>query len=157
MRISFIFLLAWLCAMPVFAATGGSISGLVMDPSRAVISDVVVVARNTNTGIVQKAATSSAGFYAFPTLPSGHYELLVEHAGFKHYQQKGIEVTSNAAVRVDIQLSLGSHTETLLVTESPTQVEITNTQMGDLITSTKMTDIPVNGRSYTDLLALQTV
>ncbi len=119
------------------------------------MSEVTLVARNSATGVKQKTVTNTAGFYAFPILPSGRYELRIEHAGFKPYLQTGLDVTSDAALRIDIRLMVGAHTETIMVTESPTQVETANTHMGDLITGTKMTGIPVNGRSYTDLLALQ--
>lgn len=137
------------------AATGGSILGLVQDASGGVMPDVTVVARNSATGVELKTVTNAAGFYAFPTLPSGRYELRVERAGFKPYLQTGLDVTANAALRIDIRLMVGAHTETMIVTESVTQVETANTHIGDLISGTKMTGIPVNGRSYTDLLALQ--
>ncbi len=137
------------------AATGGSIAGLVQDASAGVMSDVTLVARNLATGVEQKTVTNTAGFYAFPILPSGHYEVRIEHPGFKPYLQSGLDVTSDAALRIDIRLMVGAHTETIMVTESPTQVETANTHMGDLINATKMTGIPVNGRGYTDLLALQ--
>ena len=119
------------------------------------MSEVTVVVRHSATRVEQKTVTNTAGFYAFPTLPSGAYELRIEHAGFKPYLQTGLDVTINAALRIDVRLMVGEHSETMTVTESPTQVETANTHMGDLISGTKMTNIPVNGRSYTDLLALQ--
>lgn len=146
-------LLAAFC--PASAGTGGSIAGSVADPTGATVPDVMVAARNTDTGVPQRVATNGAGFYAFPALPGGHYELRIEHAGFKPYLQTGLEVTSNAALRVDIRLELGPRNETVTVTESPARIETANTQMGELITGAKMTGMPVNGRSYTDLLALQ--
>ena len=150
-----VYLLAVVAGTAALAATGGAIAGLVQDASGGVMSDVTVVALNLATGVEQKIVTNTAGFYAFPTLPSGGYELRVEHAGFKPYLQTGLDVTTNAALRVDVRLMVGEHSETMTVTESPTQVETANTNMGDIITGTKMTSIPVNGRSYTDLLALQ--
>lgn len=56
---------------PALAATGGSIAGTVADPSGAMMPEVIVMARNIDTGIVQRSATNEAGFYAFPALPSG--------------------------------------------------------------------------------------
>ncbi len=144
-----------LAFFPLHASTGGSVAGLVLDSTDAVMPGVVVVTRNAATGVEQKTITNVAGFYAFPSLPSGPYELRIEHDGFKPYRQTGVEVTATAALRIDIRLTLGAHSETMTVTESPAQVETANTHMGDLITETKMTAIPVNGRSYTDLLALQ--
>ena len=141
--------------LPAISATGGSIAGSITDPSGATIPGVVVVARNVGTGVAQEVATNAAGFYAFPILPSGLYELLVEHPGFKPYLLEKIEVTSSSALRADIRLALGPRSEMLTVAESPTRVETDNTQMGDLIGGGKIAGMPVNGRSYTDLLALQ--
>jgi len=148
-------LVALLICIPAIAATGGSIAGTVSDASGAVMAQVTVVSRNTATGVEQATATNGAGFYAFPTLPSGQYELRIEHAGFKAHLQKGLQVTSDAALRVDVVLTVGARTESMTVADSTNQVETANTQMGDVIGGDKVTAIPVNGRSYTDLLALQ--
>jgi hypothetical protein len=148
----FVFIAA---GFPAVAATGGSIAGVVQDDSGAVMTDVTLVARNSATGVEQRTVTNAAGFYAFPILLSGRYELRIEQPGFKPYLQTGIEVTSDAALKIDVRLTVGTHTETILVTDSLTQVETANTHMGDLISGSKMTGIPVNGRSFTDLLALQ--
>jgi hypothetical protein len=154
-RATLLVLLAFAAGFSGLAGTGGSIAGTVADPSGAVMPDILVVARNMETGVALKASTNREGFYAFPTLPSGPYELQVEQPGFKPFKRTGLEVTSGAAVRIDIELILGEHSEALTVSESPAQVETANTQMGELISATKMTSIPINGRSYTDLLALQ--
>ncbi|MBI4905226.1 MAG: TonB-dependent receptor, partial [Acidobacteria bacterium] len=149
-----VLLASYLCFL-AFSATGGSISGVIADGSGGIIATVTVTARNSATGLQHKTVTNSAGFYAFPTLPSGKYELYVEHPGFRPYSQTGLEVTSDGALRIDILLMIGPLTETVTVTESPSRVETANTHLGDLINASKMTSLPVNGRSYTDLLALQ--
>jgi len=154
-RATLLILLVLAADFSVLAGTGGSIAGTVADPSGAVMPDIAVFARNTETRVALKASTNREGFYAFPTLPSGPYELQVEQPGFKPFKRTGLEVTSGAALRLDIELILGAHSEALTVSESPAQVETANTQMGELISATKMTSIPINGRSYTDLLALQ--
>jgi hypothetical protein len=137
------------------AGTGGSIAGTVVDPSGGVMPDVIVSARNTDTGVAQKTATNAEGFYAFPTLPEGRYQLEIAHSGFQPYTKAAVLVTSNAALRVDIQLNLEAHGEAVTVTESPTHVETTSTQIGELVAAQQVASIPINGRSYTDLLALQ--
>jgi len=149
---SFIGLVA---VLPVLAATGGSISGTISDSSGAAIPDVAVVARNADTAVVLRAATNESGFYAFPDLPVGHYSLDVEQPGFRPYTQAGLDVTLNAALRVNIGLVLGPQTETVTVVETNDEIKTASTQMGEIINATTIADIPVNGRSYTDLLALQ--
>jgi hypothetical protein len=138
-----------------FASTGGSIAGTVADPSGGVMPDVTVTVRNTDTGIAQRIITNSEGFYAFPTLPEGRYELQMEHSGFQPYRGGGVLVTSNAALRIDVQLLLEAHDEAVTVSESATHLETTNTQIGELIAAQQVASVPINGRSYTDLLALQ--
>jgi hypothetical protein len=140
---------------PALCATGGSIAGLVEDASGGVMAGVSVIARNSDTAVEHKTVSNTAGFFAFPILPSGSYELRIEHPGFKPYLQRHINVASDAGLQINIELMVGQHTEVITVIEAPAQVETANTHMGDLITGTKMTGIPVNGRSYTDLLALQ--
>ena len=137
------------------AGTGGSIAGSVSDPSGAVMPGVLVVARNTETGATLKTVTNADGFYAFPALAEGHYDLRMEHPGFRPYERSALAISSNAALKIDVQMVLQKQDEAVTVTEAPAQVETTNTQMGELITGKSMTGIPINGRSYTDLLALQ--
>jgi hypothetical protein len=150
-----IILFALAAGFSCLGGTGGSIAGTVADPSGTVIPDVLVVARNTETGVMQKTATNGEGFYAFPAVPVGRYELQIEHSGFKPYKRTDVLVKLNDALRIDIQLSLETQSETVTVSESAAPVETTNTQMGELITARTVASIPVNGRSYTDLLALQ--
>ena len=113
------------------------------------------VARNAETGLTRKTTTNDEGVYGFPALPQGDYELQIEHPGFQPFKRVGVVVNSNAALRVDVQLILRPQAEAVTVSESPTQVETNNTQMGELIAASKLASIPVNGHSYTDLLALQ--
>ncbi len=137
------------------AATGGSIGGVVTDSSHAVIPDVQVTARNTGTGALQRVSTSAEGSYAFSGLAGGSYELQVEHPGFNQFQKTGLKV-AGAGLRVDIELLVEAHAEAVTVNESATLIDPANTQLGELVTASKMAGIPVNGRGYTDLLALQT-
>ena len=142
-------------SIAIAAATGGSLAGTVSDATGGAIPGAKVSVRNIATGISQTTIANSAGFYAFPVLPSGDYELRVEHDSFKPHVQAGLSVTSTAALKMDVELVIGAHNEAITVQEAPFEVDAANTQMGDSICSKKMAAIPVNGRSYTDLLALQ--
>ncbi|MGB6077736.1 MAG: carboxypeptidase regulatory-like domain-containing protein, partial [Candidatus Acidiferrales bacterium] len=147
-------LLPWL-ASSAWAGVGGSIAGTVTDPSGGVIPSATVTATNTDTGIPQSVSTDDKGFYSFPSLPVGHYELEVEHAGFKLYRRTGIVLDANAALTVDAALVLGPRSEVVTVKEDQVHVETITTEMGQVITGGQMTAVPLNGRSFTDLLALQ--
>jgi hypothetical protein len=137
------------------AAPGGSISGAVVDPSGAVIPGVAVTLLCAETGVKQIATSNSDGSYLFPALPAGHYEIEIHHPGFKPYRQVGLSLDATTVLQVDVKLELGTQTETVTVSESGVHVEATSTQMGEAVTGAKITAVPLNGRSYTDLLALQ--
>jgi carboxypeptidase family protein len=110
---------------------------------------------NAESGITYTTRTDSRGSYWFPSLPVGHYDLDVRHPGFRDYKQTGLTLDVNTALVVDILLQLGAETQQVTVNAGAVQVETANTQKGELIGGTKMTTLPLNGRSYTDLLALQ--
>jgi Carboxypeptidase regulatory-like domain/TonB dependent receptor-like, beta-barrel len=133
----------------------GSISGVVTDPSNAVVSGVTVVATNTQTGVSTSVTSDVKGFYSLPSLPVGTYELQVSQTGFKTYKQTDLVVNANSALRVDVPLQVGAISERIEVHSDTVHVETESTQMGEVITSKSMTAVPLNGRAYTDLLALQ--
>ncbi len=137
------------------AGVTGSISGTVTDPTGAIMPGVSVVALDTDTGIQTSTQTNAAGFYNFPALPTGHYEIRITETGFEEYRQTGLVIDVNTALRIDATMKVGSVNQEVSVTSSAVHVETTNTQMGEVIGNTKMTTLPLNGRSYTDLLALQ--
>ncbi len=139
----------------VWGAVTASISGTVTDSTGAVIPKVSVVVLNTQTGVTNSTQTNAAGFYSFPALPTGHYEVKITASGFEEYQQTGIVLDVNNALRVDATLNVGSVTQQVSVSSTVVHVETSNTQMGEVIVGSKMTALPLNGRAYTDLLALQ--
>ena len=142
-------------ALTAWAGVGGSISGAVRDPSGGVVPRASVTATNTETGIRQSASTDDKGFYSFPSLAIGHYDLAVEVASYKPYRRTQIVVNANSALTVDVTLELGQRNEVMTVRENQVQVETTSTQLGEVITGGQVVTVPLNGRSYTDLLALQ--
>ncbi|HLM98970.1 MAG TPA: carboxypeptidase regulatory-like domain-containing protein [Bryobacteraceae bacterium] len=148
-------LLICLCTPATFGAVTGRVSGTVKDPTSAVIPEADVAAIETQTGIKTVTKTDSAGFYSFPALAVGRYDLDVRAKGFKDFKQTGLTLDVNTALQVDIPLQLGEASQEVTVNAAAVQVETTNTQMGEVISETKMTTVPLNGRSYTDLLALQ--
>jgi Carboxypeptidase regulatory-like domain/TonB dependent receptor len=153
--IACVLLLVLLLGPGLWAGDGGTISGTVRDASGAVISAARVTANNTQTGAKRVGATDSAGFFAFANLPVGRYDVSVESAGFKPYRRSDIAVDVESSLRVDAQLEIGEQTQEVKVEEEQVHVETSDTQLGEVITGRKMTSVPLNGRSYTDLLALQ--
>jgi hypothetical protein len=154
-RLMLLIIVSLLQIQPLSAQVTARVAGTVRDPSGSVVVGVTVTALNTETGVRQTSTTDERGSYAFPGLAVGHYELNATQRGFKDYRQTGLTLDVNTALKIDITLQLGSQTERVTVNTAAVQVETTNTQMGEVITGTKMTTVPLNGRSYTDLLALQ--
>ena len=107
------------------------------------------------TGVQQQVITNDRGFYSFPNLAVGRYNIVIEKTGFKPYQRTGIAIDANSTLVVDAVLEVGGHAEAITVTENAVHVEVSDTQMGEVVSGTKMAAVPLNGRSYTDLLALQ--
>ena len=137
------------------ASVGGSISGTVKDGTGAVVARTVVTATNTDTGVRQTVTTGTNGVYTFPILSVGRYSVEVTQSGFQSYRRIGIVIDVNSALVEDIVLQLGTRTDTVTVNDDAVHVETSSTQMGEVITGAKMTAVPLDGRSYTDLLALQ--
>jgi hypothetical protein len=141
--------------LPVHASSGGSISGTVKDPSGAVVSNAQVAVTNADTGVTRSGAANSAGAYVVAGLPVGRYSISITAGGFKPYRKTNVALDVNDALLVDAVLEVGQHAETVTVSDSAGQVETTNTQLGEVIRSAVIASMPLDGRSYTDLLALQ--
>src|SRR4029077_6434670 len=148
-------LLALLSGPIAFGQVFGRISGTAKDPTGSVVPGVSVTATCTETGIKSTTQTDVQGFYAFPSLPVGHYDVQASASGFKDFTVTGLTLDVNSALSVDIPLTLGSQAEHISVEAAALQVETTNTQMGEVISGNSITSIPLNGRSYLGLLALQ--
>ncbi|HUE03096.1 MAG TPA: carboxypeptidase regulatory-like domain-containing protein [Bryobacteraceae bacterium] len=134
---------------------GGSLSGTISDPHNLPVSGATVTVINTATGLRQIVSTSAQGFYSFPDLAVGAYNLTVEASGFRTYRATHLALDTNSALRLDVPLALGERREQITVTASAVHVETVDTQLGEVVSGTKITAVPLNGRSFTDLLALQ--
>src|SRR5262249_60549390 len=86
----FVSLLAW-------ASITGTVSGVVTDSSGAVIPNAQVVAIDTQTGVRTTVTTDAKGFYSFPSLPVGNYDLEITQVGFKTFRQTGLVINANSA------------------------------------------------------------
>jgi hypothetical protein len=114
-----------------------------------------VSATDIDTGVHATLTTNGSGFYSFPQLNVGRYNITIEKKGFKPYQRTGISIDANSALTVDAALNIGETSDVITVEENQTQVETMSTQIGEVITGARMTAVPLNGRSFTDLLSLQ--
>jgi len=143
-------------ASPVRADVTGTILGNVTDPSGAAVPGATVTLSDASKGLRREAVTDSIGFYQFLAVPVGeNYVIDVEVQGFRKSTQTGIKLLVNQKYRADLQLQVGEINQTVTVSSNAVQVESTSNQLGDVIEDRKMTSLPLNGRSYIDLLGLQ--
>jgi carboxypeptidase family protein len=138
-----------------WGSVAGSISGTVKDPSGSVVPDANVTVRETGTGICHQTHTNAKGYYTLPVLPVGRYELEVHASGFRNYERRDIVLDTDAALTLDASLEVGGDTQTVSVTDNSLHVETVSTQLGEAISGREMQAVPLNGRSFTDLLSLQ--
>lgn len=142
-------------AVAVWASITGSISGIVTDPSGSVVPNATVTATNVDTGVQSSIHTDGAGFYNFPNLPVGNYDIEITAPGFKTYSRTAIRIDANSVVSVDVKLKMGAIAEKVTVRSDVVQVETQSTQMGEVINTEKILATPLNGRDFTNLLSLQ--
>lgn len=150
-----IFLLAAVSAWTLSAGIGGSISGSVSDPAHLAVAGATVTAIDTATGLSYRATTNSSGAYAFADLPVATFDVEFAANGFQTYRRTNLVVDTNSTVRADVSLPLGNRREQVTVVATETHVETVDTQLGEVISGSKIAAVPLNGRSFTDLLALQ--
>src|SRR5579871_2824595 len=139
----------------VHADVTGSILGVVTDRSQGVVSGAKIVVSNAQTNFKQEATTGTDGSFRFLALPVGIYKLTINAGGFRPFEESNIEVKVNDQLRFDVVLDVGNVNEKVEISANAVQVQTENTQLGDVIDSKKMLALPLNGRSYIDLLGLQ--
>lgn len=133
----------------------GAISGTVRDSAQAVVPGAKVRIVNVQTNASQETTTAGDGSYHFLALQPGPYRITVTAPGFQSYTARDITLQVNDQLRADVTLQVGTVAEHVDVSASAVHVETVNTQLGDVIDSKKMLALPLNGRSYIDLLGLQ--
>ena len=152
---SAVLLFPFLSTALLWASVSGSISGTVKDPSGRVVVQAHVTVRELNTSLTYETHTDNKGYYTFPVLRVGHYVLRVDATGFGTYERKDIVLDTNAALTLDALLVVGGASQSVTVTDNTLHVETSSTQLGQVITGRQMTSVPLDGRSYTDLLSMQ--
>jgi Carboxypeptidase regulatory-like domain/TonB dependent receptor-like, beta-barrel len=134
---------------------GATLSGLVSDPSGAVIPAADVSVRNVATGVTTAVKTDSVGFYTVPNLVPGSYDVTVTAAGFSTQVRSGIALTVGAQQSLNVVLAVGQATEKVEVTGAAPAVQLASSTLSAVVTSNTVVELPLNGRDWTQLAALQ--
>ncbi len=133
---------------------GGSISGTVTDSTSSRIAGAIVVVRNVETGTERKLITDSEGRYGAPSLTVGSYDLIVKRDGFTPERRSGVSLTVGQSVQVDLTLKIGAVSEQVNVVDTPATVNLTTQQTSGLVDERQVKQLPLNGRSYDQLITL---
>ena len=154
-RATLLALIVLLCTSLAFAQSDlGSISGVVKDPSGAVIPKVQVIVKNEASGTERPATTNEAGFYTVTNIPPGMYSVTADAAGFKKFEAVHNKLDPSAALGVDISLTVGAAAETVEVTASA-QVLQTESGVNQALVGRQQIDLlELNGRNPVGLAAL---
>jgi hypothetical protein len=133
----------------------GTISGVVSDPSGAVIPQATVTISNVDTGLIRTVTTNEMGEYTAPDLPNGNYRITVKQANFKEAVTSKVELHVASTALVNVQLQMGNTSEQVTVEANTIQVQTDSAQLGEVITAAQVTDLPLNGRNFVALTQLQ--
>ena len=115
LSVIFTILILTVGAATAYAGVTATISGLVRDPSGAVVPDAQVIAKNRQNGTAMNTVTDAQGFYSLQGLPVDTYDVEINKAGFKRFVQSGLTLSVNDVLKVDAVLQLGSAEEKVTV------------------------------------------
>src|SRR5271165_4532544 len=132
----------------------GSITGVVSDPSGAVVPNAKVTLLNTDIGLTLETTTNGGGEYTFSPVRIGKYSVSVSAAGFSTTTQQNLTVAIAQNVRANVQLTPGSATQTVEVTAAPPELQTEDASTGQVINGQSVVNLPLNGRNFTFLAQL---
>jgi hypothetical protein len=142
--------------VPGFAqVVGATLSGTVTDASGAVIPNAQLSIKNTATGVTRTTAAGTSGFYTVPNLSPGSYEVTVTAPGFARQVRSGITLTVGAEQSLNMTLQVGQVSQEVQVTGEAPLVELASSTLGATLNSNTAVELPLNGRDWTLLAALQ--
>ena len=138
----------------LYGQSQGSLVGTVRDPAGAVVPRAEVVATRNETGIAHRAKTTDNGDYRFPNLPVGTYTLTVNAPSFRELKIERLEIHVATTVRQDGALQVASVAAGVEVIESTPLVKSETSEIGQLVSSQQISELPINGRNVYQLLRL---
>jgi hypothetical protein len=151
------FLLLWVCLLSSIAFcqfTNATISGGVTDVTGNLILDADVEIANDATGVIYSARTNNSGMYLVPILPPGHYHVQVSKQGFKTIIKADVVLNVQSAVALNFTLPVGATSESLTVNAATPAMNTTDATVSTVVDRKFVENLPLNGRSFQDLIAM---
>ena len=151
----FLALLSSVALLPLSAqVVGGTISGIVQDSTGAAIPGASVVVRNVETGAVRSLVTGSDGRFSAPSVPIGSWSITISHPGFKTQKRDDLNLVVGQDLDLTFQLGVGAVTQQVVVGAQAFTINTTTEQTSGLIDERQVKQLPLNGRSFDELLTL---
>ena len=147
-------LVLFVCSCAALGQGYGTINGQVKDPTGAAVAGANISVIDTLTGTTRTAVSGTDGFYTIPSMPPATYSLSATSNGFKKFSQSGILLHESQSLTVDLALQLGDVSETVTVNTQVVQVDTTTPTLKEVVDSTRMVEIPLNGRNAAQLTTL---
>ena len=149
-------LLLILCIAPcaIAQSTNATISGVVVDPSGRVIPDADIEILNAATGVHYSSKTNSDGIYSLSILPPGEYLVQISKGGFKTLIKPGIVLNVQSALALNFTLPVGATSESVTVEAGAPLINTTDASVSTVIDSKFVKNMPLNGRSFQDLISM---
>jgi outer membrane receptor protein involved in Fe transport len=149
-------ILGMLVAIPAQAqVAGATLTGTITDPAGRVVPGAQIVITNEATGVVNKLATNSDGNYTAGNLIPGDYTISITAAGFNTEERTGIELTVGGQQVLDLTLKVGASKISVEVTTEAPEIQLNSSDISAVVNATTVRELPLNGRSWTDLATLQ--
>jgi len=143
-----------LASRPLAAQVGAEISGRVEDATGSGIGAAVVTVKSLETGASRAVTTSTEGYYRVPALALGEQEIRVEKTSFKPLVRTGIHLVVGQDAVVNVQLELGPLSQEMVVSADAPLVNTSTAAVSGLVGEQEVKDLPLNGRSFDDLITL---
>src|SRR5258708_1886204 len=134
--------------------SAGSVTGIVRDASGSAIADASVTLRNVDTTIERKTVSNDAGNYVFLNLGPGKYALEATAPGFATKRIAEFILAVNQTASIDVSLQVGSQSEVVTISAETEQLDVSTADLGTVIATKQVNDLPLNGRNFTQLLSL---
>src|SRR5712692_5320072 len=152
--LSFLWLLWAPCVSSLTAQVSAVVSGIVTDQSGAAVSAATVTVKSVDTGAVRTTSTDDSGLYRVFSLPVGEYEIRVRKSGFTEAIRTGVHLVVGQTATVDLALRVGGASEVVTVNADAPLVSVATNDISGLVGERQIRDLPLNGRSYDQLLTL---
>ncbi len=134
---------------------GGTLSGTITDPTGRAVAQAQIVIKNLATGVERTITTNADGFYTAVNLLPGDYQVTISATGFNTEVKSGITMNVGGQQSFDLTLHVGTVSHTVQVTTEAPAVQLTSSEISATVNATTVRELPLNGRSWTDLAALQ--